>query len=417
MFLNTSLIFNDYHLALNTTQGNYYALLFTAIRDIGGKTNLTIIPNTKHQIKMGLDYTYHTLYPGAVSAKIPKPGKSRIAINRDSVVQKYSSEFAFYFNDEWKVSNKFGVNYGFRVPLFYTTKKTYIEFEPRLTAKLNTSTTSSIKASFTMMNQFLHLVPNSTASLPTDIWISSSAIVKPQKSTQYAVGYFKNFKANNIETSVEVYYKNMNNQVLFKEGTQIVLKTNIDDVLTFGNGNSYGVELFVKKNFGNLTGWVSYTLSKTEQLFKSLNNGKPFPFTYDRRNNLSVAATYKISKRWTLSADFVLYSGSAFTLPNGRISVALDGSLYDGIYYDYSTRNNSRLKTYHRLDFSASYKKESKLFGHKYESEWVFGAYNIYSRQNAYFIYLTTDPVTHQPQAKQVSLLPIVPSISFNFKF
>ncbi len=416
MFLNTSIIFNDYHLGLNTQQGNYYSLLYTAIRDMGGKTDLTFIPNTKHQIKAGLNYTYHILYPGAVSAKVPKKG-NRIEINRDSIPQKYSNEIAAYLQDEWKISNSLGLSYGARIPVFYTTKKTYVEFEPRITGKVTLTPTSSIKASYTVMNQFLHLVPNSTASLPTDIWITSSNIVKPQNSTQYALGYFRNFKEDKIEASVEAYYKTMNHQVLFKEGTQIVLSTNLDDVLTFGNGISYGIEFFVKKNFGRLTGWASYTLSKTEQTFKDLNFGKTFPFTYDRRHNLSIAATYNLSKRWTISADFVFYTGSAFTLPSGRIPVGMDGTLYDGVYYDYTSRNNARLRNYHRLDVSASYKKERKIFKRKYESEWVFGAYNIYSRQNPYFVYLTTDPVTKQPKAKQVSLLPIVPSIGFNFKF
>jgi hypothetical protein len=416
MFLNSSLIFNDYHLGLNTQQGNYYALLYTAIRDIGGKSDLTYIPNTKHTLKAGLNYTYHTLYPGAVSAKIPKKG-NKISVNRDSIPQKYSNELAAYLDDEWKISEAVGLYYGARVPFFFTSNKLYVKIEPRITAKVSLTTKASLKASFTMMNQFLHLVPNSTASLPTDIWITSSKIVKPQNSSQYAIGYFRNLKENNIELSVEAYYKTMQNQVLFKEGTQIVLSTNIDDVLTFGNGTSYGIEFFAKKNFGKLTGWASYTISKTDQTFKEINFGKTFPFTYDRRHNISLAATYVVNKRWTISADFVFYTGSAFTLPNGRIPVGIDGTLYDGVYYDYTTRNNARLRNYHRLDVSASYKKVRKIFKRTYESEWVIGAYNIYSRQNPYFVYLTTDPVTKQPQAKQVSLLPIVPSIGFNFKF
>jgi hypothetical protein len=267
------------------------------------------------------------------------------------------------------------------------------------------------------MNQFVHLVPSSTASLPTDIWLTSSVKVKPQNSTQYALGFYRNFKNNEIETSVEVYYKTMNNQVLFKEGTQIALNTNLDDVLTFGNDKSYGIELFVKKNFGKLTGWVSYTLSKTTEKFPELNYGKAFPFTYDRRHNLSITSIYQLSKYWTFSADFTFYSGIAFTLPGGKVFVPNDGSLYDGIYYDYTSRNNARLRAYNRLDISFSNKKQTKIFGKTYEREWVFGVYNLYSRQNPYFVYLTTDPVTKVPQAKQVSLLPIIPSVSFNFKF
>ena len=209
----------------------------------------------------------------------------------------------------------------------------------------------------------------------------------------------------------------MNNQVLFKEGSQIVLTTNLDSILTFGHGEAYGLELFVKKNFGKLTGWLSYTLSKTTQVFAELNNGNRFPASFDRRHNFSLAESYELSKRWTLSADFVFYTGRAFTLPSGRVTVPVNGSLYDATYYDFTGRNNARFRSYHRLDVSFSNKKTGKIFGKKYEREWVFGAYNIYSRLNPYFIYLRTNPETKQPEAKQVSLLPIVPSVSFNFKF
>ncbi|HRI61909.1 MAG TPA: TonB-dependent receptor, partial [Saprospiraceae bacterium] len=166
-----------------------------------------------------------------------------------------------------------------------------------------------------------------------------------------------------------------------------------------------------------LTGWVSYTWSKTTQTFPDLNFGHPFPFTYDRRHNLSVVGIFELNKKWSLSADFVFNTGSAFTIASGRVPVFNDGSLYDGIYYDFTSRNNYRLGDYHRLDVSATRHKTKTWWGHKVETEWVFGAYNLYSRRNPYFVYLTTDPNTRQPQAKQVSLLPIVPSVSWNFKF
>ena len=416
LFSNTSFIFNDYHLGLATTQGNYYMLLYTGIKDLTGKTDFTYMPSPNHEVKTGFSYTYHTLFPGAVSSKIPKKGK-RIIMNNDSIPQKYSNELAFYISDELKMTDVLSVTYGLRVPVFSSSSKSYIFAEPRFTAKFSINEKMSFKASYTEMNQFMHLVPNSTASLPTDIWLTSNAKIKPQKSKQYALGLFKNFNTNEIETSVEVYYKTMDNQVLFKEGTQIVLKTNLDNVLTFGSGKSYGIEFFAKKNFGKLTGWFSYTLSKTTQIFPELNNGKEFPFTYDRRHNISVTAIYQLSKFWTVSSDFTYYTGSAFTLPAGKIFASDEGSLYDNIYYDYTSRNNARLRAYHRLDVSFSNKKQVKLFKRQCEREWVFGVYNLYNRQNPYFVYLTTDYVTKKPQAKQVSLLPIIPSFSFNFKF
>jgi len=416
LFSNTSLIINDYHLGLATAQGNYYSLLYTGVKDVTAKTDFTFISGPDHEVKAGITYTYHTLYPGAISAKIPKKG-NRLDLNRDSLIKQYSNEMAFYISDELKMTDILSVTYGLRVPVFFSGKKTYTSMEPRLIIKFSLNPATSIKASYTQMNQFMHLVPNSTASLPTDIWLTSNEKIKPQNSTQYALGLFRNFKNNEIETSIEIYYKTMNNQVLFREGTQITLNTNLNDILAFGNGESYGIEFFIKKNFGKLTGWGSYTLSKTTQKFPDLNYGKEFPFTYDRRHNLSVAASYELSKHWTASADFTYYSGMAFTLPAGKVIVANDGSLYDGIYYDYTNRNNYRLRPYNRLDIGFSNVKQIRLFGRTCQREWAFGAYNVYSRQNPYFVYLTTDAVTKQSQAKQVSLLPIIPSVSFNFKF
>jgi hypothetical protein len=417
IFSNTSLIYNDYHLQLATAQNSYYQVLYTGIKDINAKTDFTATPNTKHTIKFGANYTYHTLYPGAISAKIPKKG-NKVTINPDSLTKRYSTEAAFYINDDYKITNNFSVNYGVRIPVFNASGKTYSNIEPRITTRLSLNKNTSIKASFTQMNQFVHLVPSSTASLPADIWLTSSNKIKPQASNQVALGLFKNFKENEIETSVEVYYKTMKNQVLFKEGTQILLNTNLDDQLTFGKGKSYGIEFFVKKNFGRLSGWASYTLSKSTQQFPDINFGKEFNSSFDRTNNLSLAASYELTKTWTVSADLVYYTGRPYTLPAGKILVYGDGSLYDNYYYDYTSRNNTRLKAYNRLDISFSNKKAAKLFKkYPYEREWVFGFYNIYSRANPYFVYLTVDPASKQPQAKQVSLLPIIPSVGFNFKF
>ena len=416
LFCNTSVIFNDYHLGLATNQLNYYSLLYTGINDVTAKSDFTCSINPDHVVKAGFSYTYHTLYPGSLSEKIPKTG-NKLTIDRNTVPRRYSNEWAFYASDELKLANFASVNVGLRVPVFHTTQKTYSFVEPRLTARFSINQTSSIKASYTQMNQFLHLIPNSTASLPADIWLSSNAKIKPQNSVQYALGFFKNFSNNEIETSIEIYYKTMDNQVLFKEGTQIGLNTDLDATLTFGSGKSYGIEFFARKNFGKLTGWVSYTLSKTTQKFAELNFGKVFPFTYDRPHNLAVAAMYELSKRWTFAADFTFYSGIAYTIPVGKVFIANDGGLYDGVYYDYYGRNNARLKPYHRLDVSFLNRKTVTAFGKKCEREWVFGIYNVYSRLNPYYVYLYTDPATKLPKAKQVSLLPIIPSVSFNFKF
>ena len=416
IFSNTSVIYNDYHLALATSQNNFYSLLYTGVRDFTAKTDFTITPNIKHKIKAGFTFTNHQLAPAAFSARIPRRG-NRLVLGRDTITKLNSAEMAFYAGDEFDASKKVSVNYGVRIPVFTAYGKTYSFIEPRITAKISAGANASVKASYTKMNQFLHLIPNATAGLPTDIWIPSSNKTKPQSATQYAIGYFKNLKDNAIETSVEVYYKKMNNQVLFGEGKQLRINIKLDSLLTYGKGESYGAEFFVKKNTGKLTGWISYTLSKTEQTFTELNFGKPFPFKYDKRHSLSVTASYQLSKRWSLNAVFVYSSGVAFTVPTGRISTLNSGSIFEGNYYVYDGRNNYRLAPYHRLDFSAIYKKAAKLFKRPFEYELVIGAYNIYSRQNPYFVYFEIDALTTQPTAKQVSLLPIIPGISFNFKF
>lgn len=416
LFSNTSLIYNDYHLSLSTIQNKYIAQVYSGITDINSKTDFDYYPNNKNKIKFGLNYSYSIFSPASVSAKISKTGKIT-TIKPDSIPHQYSSLVAFYAKDEITFNDRWSADIGLRIPVFIKTNSQYTFIEPRATLKFSLNDETSIKAAYTEMNQFIHLVPSSTASLPTDIWISSSNYVKPQKSRQYALGVFKNFKENAIETSIEFYFKDMRNQVLFKEGTQPLISNDINQLLVFGSGNSYGAEFFVKKNFGKLTGSIAYTLSKTTQQFDSLNYGNSFPFTYDKRHNLNIVASYEKNKKWTYSAAFIFTSGGSFTLPVGKIPVFSGGTLYDGIYLDYTNRNNYRYRPYNRLDVSAIYHKNRKIFGKVYESEWVFSIYNLYSRRNPYFIVLSTDPVTKAPKATEVSLLPIIPSVSFNFKF
>jgi hypothetical protein len=417
IFTNTSLVYNDYHNQLTTIQSKYVAQLYSGIKDLNAKTDWELQPSPAHTIKFGANYSYNTFIPATTSTKVPKNDTIKV-IQVDSIPHKYSNQFAFYLSDDIKLNEKISLNLGVRIPVYSSANVTYKAIEPRASIKLSTSQTSSLKASYSEMNQFLHLVPSSTASLPTDIWISSSDMVKPELSRQISLGWFKNFNNNSIETSVEAYYKTMSNQVLFKEGTQPLLSNNIDDQLAFGKGESYGIEFFARKNFGKLTGWASYTLSWTNQTFAELNYGKSFPYTYDKRHNISVVGTYDFNKVWTFSADWVFTSGGAYTLPLGRIPVFEAGSLYDGNYYDFKERNNYRYRPYHRLDVSfIHHNKEHQVAGLKYQSEWVFGVYNLYSRMNPYFVYLTVDQTTRQPIAKEVSLLPAIPMVSWNFKF
>lgn len=414
LFLNTSLIYNTYEQDIATIQDNFFSQVVSGINDVNGKMEFQYFPSLNHEIRFGAHYTNHRFLSGGKSEAQTSGNQT---INVSNLPSKYFSEYAFYVNDEFNIYRGFSANLGFRFPGFSDSDVNYFEWEPRATLKLQLGPTSSVKAAYTVMHQFLHLVPSSTASVPTDIWLPSSKRTKPQLSEQFAIGYFRNFNQNQFETSAELYYKTMDNQVLFREGNQLIESLEVDTGLVYGKGESYGLEFFLRKNTGPLTGWLSYTLSKTDQKFDSLNFGRTFPFQYDRRHAVSLAIAYKINPRWTVSAVFEYATGKVKTLPVGRINSYYGGSLYEGTFYVYEERNNARLKDYHRLDISAIYKRNRKIFRKEYVAELVFGVYNIYSRQNPYFVYFLVDPVTDQPKAKQVSLLPILPSLSYNFKF
>ncbi len=416
LFVNTALIANQYQLSLSTLQSGYVAQLYTGIRDLSAKTDWEFYPSPTHTVRWGAILTSHAFAPLATSAKLPKSGNLP-PFPTDSITRQYTTEAALYINDDWAISERLTLTAGLRLPLFWNGATRYARLEPRLSTRYVLSPTSSLKASYTVMNQFLQLVPNATASLPTDIWLPSSGRVLPQMSQQIAVGWFHNSRDNAYEFSVEGYAKAMQHQVLFKEGTQLLTGSDIDHSLTFGRGYSIGLETYVRKATGRLTGWISYTLSRTMQQFDELNNGQAFPFAYDRRHNLAVVGSYELTPRWTVAGSFTLYTGRPYTLPVGRTQIGGGGTLYTDIYADYTSRNNARLRPYHRLDVSATHKRPKRWFGRPGTSEWVFSIYNLYSRLNPYFVYVTTDDITRQPIARQVSLLPIIPSVSYHITF
>ncbi|MFC1618810.1 carboxypeptidase-like regulatory domain-containing protein [Candidatus Neomarinimicrobiota bacterium] len=416
LFANTSLIFTDYLMSLRTLQGNFFAEFYSAIKDANAKIDLDYFISPKHTVKFGINYKDHVFTPTGTSGKVPKDS-TIITIQPKVIQEKTASEVALYVNDEYRVTDRLGLNIGLRAPLFWATSKSYYKLEPRTNLKYTLTPHSSLKMAYTIMNQFVHLVPSATASIPTDIWLLTSDIVKPQHSQQVALGYFRNFRNNTLETSLETYYKTMDNQVAFKEGTRLIEQTNIDSQLVFGKGWSYGVEFFLNKRSGSIRGWLSYTLSWTDQQFNELNFGRTFPFKYDRRHNLSVVATYDLSEKLTLAADFVFTTGNVVTLPAGRVLVHEGGGLHNGIYDVYTGRNNQRLNPYHRLDVSVTYKHQGSVLKKKFNGELVFSVYNLYDRRNPYFVYVDVDAVTRKPFAKQVSLLPIIPSINYNVNF
>ena len=433
LFANATVVYNDYHFRFGAAQNNFEVNLSSGIKDGNAKIDFDYYPSGQHKLKFGGLFTYHKFIPNVTSGR------------QDSVVfqpvnegDKFAVEKALYIQDDWDISDKLKINYGLRWTNFsqigpYTKYvrdadqnkldstvydrfekiQNYWGFEPRFTMRYTLNSSTSLKGSVTRNLQFIHLVSNAGTTLPTDLWVPSTFRVRPQLSWLYAAGIFKNFNNNEYETSIEVYYKDMRNQIEYAEGYTPSLKDPEEDFV-FGKGWSYGSEFFINKVRGKLTGWIGYTLSWTWRKFPALNAGETYPAKYDRRHDLSVVGTYELNKKWKFGAVFVYGSGNAMSLPERFYIV--NGVLTQ----DFSGINEYRLDAYHRLDLSATLTPQ-KTKKKKFESYWVFSIYNVYNHLNPYFIYFnqTGNPYSGnlQIEARQVSLFPILPAVTWNFKF
>jgi len=431
LFMNTSLIFSDYRFEFNLEQSQFEFKIFTGINDWNTKVDFLYQPNQRHTIKFGTNYTYHEFMPGNATGK-----SGEVIFEPDEVYKEYSNEGAIYLSDDIELTDAFKIHAGLRYSSFqhsgYISFRDYLKneieanndnyrhLEPRLSFRYKLNSTSSLKGAYTQNYQYVHLALLSGSSLPSDLWVPSSSEIKPKFSTQYGIGYFKNLKDNMYETSIEAYYKEMTNLIEYKEGVlpEDNTNSNSDGAFTFGNGDSYGLELLIKKTKGKTTGWIGYTLSKTTRYFDEVNEGIAFPAKYDRRHDLSITAKHKLSEKWTLSSVFVYATGNAITLPTERYMVG------GNIYTEYTSRNGFRMKPYHRLDIGATYTPKKKK---RFQSSWSFSIYNVYSRKNPYFIYFALESAEGQegsiqngdltPKAYQVSIFPILPSVTWNFNF
>jgi len=286
-------------------------------------------------------------------------------------------------------------------------------WEPRLSGRITLNDVSSIKASLGRSMQYIHLISNNGSTLPTDVWMPSSLLVQPQKAWQYSVGYFRNFKDNAIETSVEVYYKDMRNQIEYRSGyTPTSLRdTELDFV--FGRGYACGAEFYLNKSRGKFTGWIGYTLSWSWRIFEDLNQGNRFPAKYDRRHDLSFVGTYEFNPKWLVSGVFIYGTGNAITLPTGFYFIE------QNLIQDNSAINQYRIFPYHRLDLSVIYTPKGAT-EKRWKGSWALSIYNVYNRYNPYILYVDTKGSLQQGtqvSVKQVSIFPIIPSITYNFKF
>ena len=444
-FINTSAIYNDYYFGANSSFDEFNSEFHTNIRDWNAKIDLDHFPSVLHKIKSGINYTWHRFTPYSVNATV-----GETVFQTDSLNKQYAHEIAAYAQDDWAISEKFKIAYGVRTTFYqqvgpyrrieFGNQNTIIDtlnykkgepivkywgFEPRVSMRVGLGKNNSIKASWVLTNQFIHLVSNSGSTLPTDLWVPSTKRIKPQRGSQYALGYFHNFNDNTYELSTELYYRDLKNQIEYSDSYVPSLGRELEDEFVFGRGRAYGVEVFFKKAKGRFNGWLGYTFSRTERQFASLNQNEWFPTRYDRTHDVELVASFEASKKWTISATWVYNTGQALTLPNGFF--IFDGWLHTS--YD-MPRNSYRLKPYHRLDIAAVLILTDKP---KFYNDLTFSIYNVYSRMNPFFVYaspefpknengggnsnggLITQPINIK--LKQVSLFPILPAITWNFRF
>lgn len=427
LFLNTTGTFSSYNFKvgfedetkIKYTDGSKglekYAFGYdSGILDWGIKSDFTFIPNPNHNIKFGIAETYHTFTPGISYVNI-KDGNENYSQKNGSKTQ-YSHEISLYFEDDFRISERFKVNIGLHQGSFLTNRKFYSIPQPRLSANLMLNDKSSIKFGISRMAQFLHLLSNTGIGLPTDLWVPATDQTKPVIADQISLSYYHELPKNMV-FSVETYYKKMNNLIQYKEGVSFISGSqDWQQKVTVGQGWAYGAEFFVEKKKGKFTGWLGYTISWTERQFDELNFGKKFYYRYDRRHDLSLVLTYDINDKWDVGLVFVYGTGNAMTLGTQVYSAAPNSAFWTYIneptITNFEQMNDYRMPAYHRMDIGAN-RKKIKPYGNSILS---FSIYNVYNRQNPFMITREINE-NGNPVLMQTSLFPLIPSVSWKFQF
>jgi len=438
LFSNTSLIFSRYDYNLGVPGSGSDQFDWTSqISDYNFKQDFSWYLNSKNKLSFGFDIIYHHFEPGQVSAN---PGSYFTNLK----LTNYNAlDNSLYVSNEQSIGTRFTLRYGLRYSYFQQIGpgkvRTYLNpeqpqegqstgvkdysagqlvppgypnLEPRLALKYTLDSQSSLKASYNRMAQNLHLISNTNSPTPLDIWLPSSTYIKPLIANQVGLGYFRNIKDNMFETSAEVYYKKMENVIDYIDGAKLFLKEDLETELLRGSGYAYGLELYVKKQAGRLTGWLSYTLSKSMRVVPGINDGKAYPSSYDRTHNASVVTSYELSRRVNLSATWVFSTGNPTSYPIAKYDI--QGNT---IYY-YASRNSNRIPDYHRLDVSLTYDFKKNDYK-KVKQSLNFSIYNVYARRNAYSV--TFRQNQDNPNVSDATRLSIIgsfiPSITYNFNF
>jgi len=411
---------NDYYYS---TVDNYKAEMSykSGIRDITAKVDFDYQPNPDHTVKFGGDYIFHIFRPDVTGTKYEENYGGNVS-TFDTILGEsrvHAGEMSLFVEDDWNINDAFKLNGGVNLTGFAVQGKFYPSLQPRLSGRWLLSDDLSIKAGYAYMTQYMHQLSNSSISLPTDLWVPVTKRIEPMYAHQVAAGLFYNLKGL-VDLSAELYYKKMKNMLEYKDGASFMgSSTGWEDKVFMGDGWSYGLELLAQRTIGELTGWIGYTISRTMRQFdregQTINNGEPFPAKYDRRHDLSIMVSYKPNKNFDCSAAWVFSSGNVGTLSQQEFIDPTTGQTISYI----ENRNNFRMPAYHRLDVGVNFHKEKK----RGVRTWSLSVYNLYNRKNPFMVYEKSNMHSvvngvHYPSALvQLSIFPIIPSVSYSFKF
>ena len=431
LFSNTTLVFSNYRYAYILKDDAMQFKWSSNLKEADLKIDYDYFLNLDNHIKFGIAFENHFYNPGEIEPR----GNSSI-ITPFSLDNKRAIIAAAYIENNQRISDKFRIDYGLRYVSFFQLgeemvydysenfektdstfygKNELVQFyqglEPRISVRYLLNNNSSVKASFTGSKQYQHLVSNSSVGMPTDVWLPADSYLKPQSSAQYALGYFSNLFENQLEFSAEIYYKNMFDIIDYKDNADLFLNDDIETQVLSGKGKSYGLELFLRKDIGRLTGWVSYTVSKTSKKIEGINNNEWYPARYDQRHNLSTVLKYNFNDYWSVSSVFKYTSGGNITIPEGTFN-------FQGVAFNYYTaRNGYQLPAYHRLDIAFSYKPYHREQV-SWRDEWNFGIYNVYDRKNVFAVFIKQQRNNFSLySAQKMYLYGIIPYVSYSFKF
>ena len=424
LFLNTSLIFSDFNYTVKAKNGDNNVAINSNIKDLNLKQDYTFFANPRNTLRFGFNSILHTITPTTING------------NLVSIKQKEGRngfENAIYLSNYYKANDNLSLDYGMRFSAYslmggddynqyegdqiiktiqlgkYSFGKTYLNPEPRITSNYRLNDVVSFKAGYARNVQHLHLLSNATASTPADQWIGNSYNIRPEIADQISIGYVQGFKKNNYELTTELYYKNIQNQVDYKNGADIYTVKDVESQLLYGIGRAYGLEFLLKKKEGQFTGWISYTLSKTERKINGINENNWYNAKQDRTHDLAVVGVYTLNPRWSVSGVFVYNTGDAVTFPTGKYDIQ------GQTVYQYGSRNANRMPSNHRMDISVTYDKKKIK---RTQESWNFSLYNVYGRENAYQINFQDDPKDpSRTQIIQTALFKWIPSVTYQFKF